>query len=141
PLLGAGDDLARVDADAQLEAGAVAALELVVQRAETLAELLRRSQRPQRVVLVHRRHAEDGHHRVADELLDGAAMPFEDPLRDLEVARHHGAQALRIDPLAERGRARDVAEEYGDCLPGLAKRCYLAERRRAGVAEPCTVSV
>ena len=30
--------------------------------------------RPQRVVLVHDRHAEDRHHRVADELLDRAAV-------------------------------------------------------------------
>jgi hypothetical protein len=34
---------------------------------------------------VDRRHAEDGHDRVTDELLDGASVPLEDRLRRLEA--------------------------------------------------------
>ena len=41
---------------------------------------------PQRVVLVHDRDAEDGHHGVADELLDAAAVALDDRLHPLEVA-------------------------------------------------------
>ena len=57
-------------------------------------------------------HAEDRHHRVADELLHGPAVPLDDRLRRLEVACHHPPQALRVEPLPECGRAGDVAEEH-----------------------------
>ena len=86
PLLGAGHHLAGVDAHPQLEPRAVGAFELLVQLCEAVAELRRGAHRAQRVVLVHGRDAEDGHHRVADELLDGAAVPLDDRLRRLEVA-------------------------------------------------------
>src|SRR6266498_4055410 len=89
----------------------------------------------ERVVLVHRRHAEDGHDRVTDELLNGAAVPLDDSLGRLEVAGHNVAQALRVDPLAERGRAGDVAEERRDDLANLADGRRLGKRRPAGVAE------
>ena len=51
----------------------------------------------ERVVLVHGRQAEDGHDRVADELLDHAAVPLEHRLHVVEVAREHLAQRLRVD--------------------------------------------
>ena len=136
PLLGAGDDLAGVDAHAQLQARAVVALELVVQLAEGAAQLVGGPDCPERVVLVHDRHAEDRHDRVADELLHGPAVALDDHLRRLEVAGHHPAQALRVDPLAERGRAGHVAEEDGDDLARLADEARLGERGAAGVAEP-----
>ena len=75
----------------------------------------------QRVVLADGRHAEDGHHGVADELLDRAAVPLDRGARDVEVARHQRAQRLGVEPLAERGRAGDVAEEHGHDLPLLAR--------------------
>ena len=77
PLLGAGDDLAGVHADPALDA------EL---RASASAHLHRRPAGAQRVVLVQPRHAEDGHHRVADELLHRAAVRLDDRLHPLEVA-------------------------------------------------------
>ena len=64
----AGDDLPGVDADPGLE------LEL----ADGIAHLPGGAHRAQRVVLVRDRHPEDGHHRVADELLHRAAVPLED---------------------------------------------------------------
>jgi hypothetical protein len=90
---------------------------------------------------VHGRHAEDGHDRVADELLHRAAVALDDRLRRLEVARHHVAQALRVDALAERRRAGDVAEEDGHDLPHLADRRGVAERGAARVAEARTLAV
>jgi hypothetical protein len=92
-------------------------------------------------VLVHGRHAEDGHDRVADELLHRAAVALDDRLRGLEVARHHVAQALRVDPLAERRRARDVAEQDGHDLPHLARGHGLAECGAARVAEARALAV
>ena len=76
-FLGAGDDLAGHDADPSLQA----------EIGQGVAHLGRRSNRAQRVVLVHRRHAEYRHHRVADELLDGSAVALDDPLHPLEVLR------------------------------------------------------
>ena len=106
---------------------------------QRVAHLDRRPHRPQRVVLVHDRHAEHGHHRVADELLDGAAVALDDRLHPLEVAREQRAQRLRVEPLAERGRAGDVAEEDGHGLALLARRRGVGERRAAGVAEARTL--
>ena len=141
PLLGAGDDLTGVDAEPDAQRRPVVALELGVQRLERIAQLHGGTHRPQRVVLVHLRHAEDRHHRIADELLHRAAVPLDDGLGCLEVARQHAAQALRVEPLAERSRSRDVAEEHGDGLPLLARCRGAGERRGALVAEPCSVGV
>jgi len=134
-FLRAGDDLTRVHAHAQLEPGPVRALELLVQAGETSAQLVSSAHRPEGVVLVKGRHTEDGHDRIADELLDGASVPLHDRLRGLEVTTHDAPQALRVDPLAERGRARDVAEEDGYGLAHLAHGCGLAEQRPAGIAK------
>ena len=77
PLLGAGDDLAGVHPDPTLDA----------ELGERRAHLHRRPAGAQRVVLVHLRHAENGHHRVADELLHRAPVRLDDRLHPLEVAR------------------------------------------------------
>ncbi len=84
----------------------------------------------QRVVLVHDRDAEDGHHCVADELLDGAAVALDDLPHPLEIAGEERAQRLGIGRLPELGRAGHVAEEDGDCLALLAR----GRRRRHGRA-------
>ena len=59
PLLRPGHHLARHDADPPLQP----------ELRQRVPHLDRRAHRAQRVVLVHYRHAEHGHHRVADELL------------------------------------------------------------------------
>ena len=92
PLLGAGDDLAGVDADPHLHRYAVVALEVLVERRDRIAELRSGAQSPQGVVLVHGRNAEDGHDRVADELLDGPAVALQASTRRLEVAHHHAPE-------------------------------------------------
>ena len=55
----------------------------------------------------------------AHELLDRAAVALEDVPRHLVVAGKDAPDLLRVLALAERGRARDVAEEDGHRLPGL----------------------
>jgi hypothetical protein len=57
-------------------------------------------ERAERVVLVHDRHAEHGHHRIADELLHRAAVPLDDRLHPLEVAssRFRSASASSCSP-------------------------------------------
>ena len=87
PLLGARHDLARLDADPTLDP----------ELGQRVPHLDGGPQRPQRVVLVHDRHAEDGHHRVADELLDRAAVALDDRLHPVEVAREQRTQRLRVE--------------------------------------------
>ena len=58
--------------------------------------------------------AEDGHHGIADELLDGAAVLLHAFAGDAVVAGEQAAHLLRVELLAERGRARHVGEEDGD---------------------------
>ena len=63
------------------------AIELRVQPGERLAHVRGGAHRPQRVVLADVRHPEDRHHRVADELLDRAAVPLDRRTHRVEVAR------------------------------------------------------
>src|SRR5262249_30980261 len=83
----------------------------------------------------HGRHPEHSHDGVADELLEGAAVALDRDAGDIEVGVHHVAERLRIEPLAERGRAGDVAEEDGDDLALLAGARRGYERGAARVAE------
>ena len=122
PLAGgrvARDDLARVHAGAVGEADAPGALELLVQLLERSLHPGRGAYRAHGVVLVEHREAEDGHHGVADELLDHAAVPLELGAHRVEVARHHLAQRLRVEPLAHARRALEVGEDDRHDLPHL----------------------
>ena len=105
-----GDDLARIDADPQLDP----------KRRDLAPQLERRASRAQRVILVHGRDSEYRHHRVADELLHCRAVPLKRRARRLEVARHHPTQRLGIETFPHPGRPRDVREEDGDSLPDHA---------------------
>ena len=67
--LAAGDDLARVDPDAQPDLGAVAALNAVREGAEALVRGERSPNGALGVVLVRLRDPEDGEDGVAHELL------------------------------------------------------------------------
>ena len=96
---------------------------------ERLPHLESRPDGAERVVLVDGRHAEHGNDRVADELLDCAAVPFERRLHRVEVAPHHPPQRLGIKPLAERGRVDDVREDDRDHLPRLGRSRPADERR------------
>ena len=122
----AGHHLARVDPDPRPQPD----------RRHGVPQLDGGANRPERVVLVRLRDAEDRHHGVADELLHGAAVPLEDASRVLEVAAHRRPHRLRVEPLPERGRAGQVAEDDRDGLSDLAGGLGLLERRAAGAAEP-----
>ena len=63
-------------------------------------------ERPQRIVLVQDGSAEDGHHGVADELLDRAAVTLERGSHLVEVARHHAPHQLGVAHLAEARSSR-----------------------------------
>jgi hypothetical protein len=99
----ARNHLACVDARAHGDREAPLALELLVERSEAVTHLRGSSDGAQSVVLVHGRYSEDGHDGIADELLHGAAMFFEDSSHLLEVALHDSAHRLGIRLLTERG--------------------------------------
>ena len=64
-------------------------LELVVQLRLRALHVRGGANRAKRVVLVELRQPEDGHDRVADELLDHAAVALELGAHRVEVAGHH----------------------------------------------------
>ena len=131
----AGDDLSRIDAGAVRERDAVRALESLVQPGERLLHSPGRADRAQRVVLVHAREPEHGHHRVADELLDRAAVARDLGAHRVEVAGHRLAQRLGVELLAEARRSLQVAEENRDELSHLLRRYGGRERRSAEAAQ------
>ena len=108
---------------------------------ERLSHLDRSPERAQRVILVQHRHPEHRHHRIADELLDRAAVILDDRLHPLEVARQHQPQRLGIELLTKRRRAGDVTEEHRHRLPLLLNEARLRERSGTRVTEPGTVTV
>ena len=130
-------DLARVHAGARDDRHAPRALELLVQRLQALPHLQRGADGAQGVVLVQLRDAEDGHHRIADELLDHAAVTLDDDLHLVEVPGDEPAQRLRVELLPEAHRVGYVGEEHGHDLPHLGIRLRRRRQRcAAGAAEP-----
>src|SRR5439155_20188825 len=69
------------------------------------------------VVLGGRRSTPNGHHRVADELLDGAAVQRDQPLAAVEVAGEQLPRVLGVAALGERREADEIGEEHRDELP------------------------
>ena len=137
----AGYDLARVDPGANGELHPELLAQLLVQLGECLPQLCGRPDRAQRVVLVHDRDPEDGHDRVADELLHGAPVALQHAADLDEVARHRSPVRLRVESLAERGRVDDVGEHERDGLPHLSRRRGLLEGSATGETEPGTGGV
>ena len=83
------------------------------------------------VVLVGGGRSPHRHHRVADELLDRAAVPLDDPPRQLEVAGQQLARLLGVALLGE-GREADQVGEQDRHQPALGHRL----RRGLGARVP-----
>jgi hypothetical protein len=118
----ARDDLPGVDADPKPQ--------LRQPRSDRLAQLRRRANGPERVVLAHDRDAEDRQDGVADELLERAAVPVEHGRGEVEEATEQVALRLRVEPPRELGRRDDVAEEDRDRLARLLGQVERARGRR-----------
>ena len=124
----------RVDADPAGQGDVPGRLQLGVQLLQTAQHRHPRAHRPQRIVLVHGRHPEDGHDLVTAEPLDDATVALHDRLHLLEVPRHRLPHGLRIVLLAQHGRIDDVAEEDRHRLPHLLPRTQRRGDRRAAIA-------
>ena len=122
------EDLAGVDACSDLEREALVSLEVGVQRDQGISKVLGRSDRAERIVLVHQRDAEDRHCRVPDELLHGAAVPLDDRAHRVEIAPHDAAQHLRVESAGDVREIDDADEENRDRLPSLFSGCRLGAR-------------
>ena len=95
------EEIAGVDADAERQPQAVAGLERVVLHRDGLLHRERRPDRPRRIVRSRLRQAEHRHDRVADVLIDAAAMPLDLARERREVRAQHTTQLLRVKPLGE----------------------------------------
>ena len=85
-------------------------------------------QRPFGVVLLRCGRAEGSHHRVADELLHGAAGPLDLSRHRLVEAVEHRPGALGIQGICQRSRAHEIGEEHRHELALLARRGGLGRR-------------
>jgi hypothetical protein len=90
---------------------------------------------PLGVVLVSCGSAEDRHHRVADELLDGAAEALNVGLHPLVVGAQRRAHVFRIRSVGAAGESHEVDEEYGHDLALFGGRRLSVERMPAREAE------
>ena len=102
--------------------------------------------RPLGVVLVRRRRSPDRHDRVADELLDRAAIAVDDVARQIEVPAQQLARVLRVVTFGERGEPDQVGEQDRD-QPALSDGgcisdgCARAETAGGAAAAPSTSGV
>ena len=66
------------------------------------------------IVFAHRRHSENGHHGVADELLHRSAPRLDRSSHSCEIGVENGAQALGIEAVTQRRGADGVRKEDRD---------------------------
>jgi hypothetical protein len=86
----ANDDRARVDPHPHAEVDPVEALDVGGERPQALLDRQGGPQRTGRVILMGDRGAEERHHPVAEELVDGALVPMDGGEDDLERPIHDG---------------------------------------------------
>ncbi len=120
-LGGAGGDrdLAGDHADAQREVGCA---DVVAELAHRRDQLEPGAHGPFGVVLVGGRHAPHGHHGVADELLDRAAVAGHDLAALVEVAAQQLAHVLGVARLGQRGEPDQVTEQDASSYDGSRHR-------------------
>ena len=95
--------------------------DLVAERGDGSDQVERRADGSLRVVLGRGRRAPNGHHCIADELLDRAAVELDQASRCVEVAREELARILGVALPGRRREPDEVGEEDGD-EPSLCRR-------------------
>ena len=118
----ADHDLAGVDADAERERLAVAALDVGRELLEPLLERGAGVDRAAGVVLGDLGDAEGGHHPVAHELGDGARVGVDRLLEQGVVAGEDLARDLGVGALTEAGGAAEIGEQDRDRLADRGRR-------------------
>ena len=110
----AGDDAGGVDADADGEGRSALGGEFGVEGFQGGFHREGGGEGAVGVVAVGHRGAEEGHDRVADKLVDDAAVGFEGGAHAVEVAVEEGEEFGGGELLAEGGEAAEIGEEDGD---------------------------
>jgi hypothetical protein len=129
----AHDDLAGVERGAQGDPHAESSVQLLVEIGQGRVQLERRPGRSQGVVVVQRRDAEVGDHRVA-ALIRDTVVERDHPLRPRAEPPLDLVAGLPVQLLAEIRPTDDVAEEDGDRPAGQGKP---RERATTVCAGPC----
>ena len=125
-----GDHLSGVHADLALDRHSGARLELGVELRHGGLHLDGCSRCAQGVVLMEDRQPKNGHHRIANELLDRAAVFLEDGAHALEVAGHRVAESIGRRRGIRVDQGSRVGEHDGDRLaPLLHAGCLVGPRR------------
>ena len=132
-------DLAGGDPGPDDQADVPGLFEPVVQGGQRALGLRGRFDRAQGVVIVTHREPEDGDDRVADDLLDRAAMRLEDQPHLIEIEGQHLAKRLWIEALAERRRTLEVGVHDGREAPDLDRPARGFPRRPTRSAEPISL--
>src|SRR5439155_10763869 len=103
------DDLAAADAQSDRQALAECAV-----FPDPIPELECCSHCPRGIVTMRHGQSEDGHDRVADELLERPAVGLDDLRCDREITGHECADVFGVEAFPEAGRADSVSEEDRD---------------------------
>ena len=120
---------AGVDADAHGQADAALALELLVQLGQRRLHIQRRAHRPLGIALLRGWDAEDRHHRIADELLDPAALARDRRREPAKVGPNDVAHILGIHCLGSGREAGHIGEQHRDLLAALVERGQVPPQR------------
>ena len=118
-----GDDFPGGDGDAQVQIG----VQFCIEAGHPPLHCQRRPQRPFRVILVRRRHPEDGHHRIPDEFLHRPSVPGDLFAHRRKEAGDQRAHRLRVQLPGHAGGTCEVGKQHGDHAPfgraGALQRC------------------
>ena len=125
------DHLAGIHPDADPQPRLLPSLQL----GEPRLNLERRPASTQRIVLIRPRHPEHPHHRITDELLDRTTVTLQRPTRRVVIRPHQLKHRLRVQPLGQLGRPRQVTEHRRDQPAPVDRR---SQRRTTGTTEPVT---
>ena len=117
-------DLPAVDPDPETERDAVPFGDPLEDRRDPLLEIEPRAHCSLGVVDGDLRKAVGGHHAVADELGDRAAVGLDHLPSERVVLGEDLADRLRIDPFGERRRTNQITEQHGDVLAHRLGRAH-----------------
>ena len=106
-----------VDAHAHAELHPVGLSHLLLERREPILDGERGADGAMGVVLVGDRRAEQRHHTIAEELVDGPLVAVDGLDDDLERPVHDRVDLLGVQALRHRREAGDVAEHDRHLLP------------------------
>jgi hypothetical protein len=130
------DHRAGIDPDAQREWPPHPALPAEIQYAHPVAHQEGRAQAALGIVLVRARGPEDGHHRIAHELLDKALVALDRRSHLAEEVGLDRAHFLGIESFAEGREPDQVREQDGDGAAVTLGRSGCRGRGRGSAGEP-----